>query len=71
MHRWHEFSGQSLMQLALGFAGLRVCPSAGWLERLAAAAQAVAARGDLSAQQAGAISQALGELQALPPVMGA
>jgi len=65
--RWSDFSGQGLMQLAMGFAGLRVLPSTAWMKSLVEATQRAAAQGQLTSSQAGAISQALVALQGLKP----
>ncbi|KAF5837793.1 hypothetical protein DUNSADRAFT_3865 [Dunaliella salina] len=65
--RWSDFSGQGLMQLAMGFAGLRVLPSTAWMKSLVEATQKAAAQGQLTSSQAGAISQALVALQGLKP----
>ncbi len=50
--RWPEFSGQGLMQLAMGFAGLRLLPSAAWMQGLVQASQQAAAQGKLAPHEA-------------------
>jgi len=64
--RWSEYTGLELMQLAVGFSKLRVPPpSSAWTDSLVAASQNAAAKGGLSDAQAGAIIQALSEMQVL------